>query len=55
MNCAAGPTDLTGLYKGVNSMALDLFGALVAPAGQAVCLNQSVAQATGGVVVYVQQ
>ena len=55
VNCAAGPTDLTGLYKGVNSMALDLFGALVAPAGQAVCLNQSVAQATGGVVVYVQQ
>ena len=53
-NCAAGPADLTGLYKGVNSMALDLFGALVAPAGQAVCLNQSVAQATGGVVVFAQ-
>jgi hypothetical protein len=55
-NCAGGggPTVLSGLYKNALTVALDLFGTLIVPTGQALCLNQSVAQATGGLVTYVQ-
>lgn len=56
VNCATGPADLTGLYKSVTAIALDFqpTAALRSAASQAVCINQSVAQATGGVVVYAQ-
>lgn len=53
-NCATGPADVTGLFKTVQSMALD-FGndsPLRSGANQALCLNQSAAQNLGGVVIY---
>lgn len=55
-NCVTGPADLTGLYKSVTALAFDFTpqGALRSSASQAVCINQSVAQATGGVVIYAQ-
>lgn len=53
-NCVTGPTDVTGLYKGVVSMALDFepWGPLKGAASGAICLNQSAVQALGGLVVY---
>jgi hypothetical protein len=53
--CAGGggPVDLTGLYKTVTGLALDLFGSLATAAGMDLCVNQSVGQATGGVITYV--
>jgi hypothetical protein len=55
-NCVTGPVDLTGLYKQVTALAFDFgsVGALRGTASQAICINQSVAQATGGVVIYAQ-
>lgn len=55
-DCDTGAADLTGLYKTVSGLALD-FGpnTLNTNASQAVCINQSVAQATGGLVIYAQQ
>lgn len=57
VNCAGAPADLTGLYKGITTMALDFgpFAPLVTTAANALCVNQSVAQATGGTVLYRQQ
>jgi hypothetical protein len=56
VNCATGPADLTGLYKQVTALAFDFgnVGALRSSASQAICINQSLAQATGGVVIYAQ-
>lgn len=56
VNCATGPADLTGLYRAVTSVALDFqpTAALRSSASQAVCLNQSGAVNTGGVVIYAQ-
>jgi len=53
-NCAGAPSDLTGVYKSVLAIALDLFGMLKTGSGQALCVNQSAAQVTGGVVIYAQ-
>ena len=54
-NCATGLADVTGLYKSVQSMVLDpQASAPIAAqtAGHDICLNQSAAQALGGLVVY---
>ncbi len=53
-NCGTGTNDLTGLYKTVQSFDFEYaFGSpLKAPAAQAICFNQSVAQAAGVTVVY---
>lgn len=53
-NCGTGTADATGLYKSVQSMALDFgyWGAVQNGVGQAFCLNQSAAQALGGVVIW---
>ena len=53
-NCVTGPTPLTGVWPNIVTVALDLFGSLIVPSGQALCLNQSAAQATGGLVTYSQ-
>lgn len=55
-NCATGTADVTGLYKSVQSMALDFgpFSPLLGAASGAICLNQSAAQALGGIVLYAQ-
>lgn len=55
-NCATGTANVTGLYKSIQSASLE-FGAtspLKGAAAGAICLNQSVAQATGGTVIYAQ-
>lgn len=56
-NCGTGTADLTGLYKSVQAMALDWgpYSPLTGAASGAVCLNQSVAQALGGIVIYDQR
>lgn len=55
-NCATAPADVSGLYKSVMSMALDLFASLkTATAGDDICLNQQNAQVLGGVVTYIVQ
>ena len=53
-NCATGTANLSGLYKSVQSMAIDFSpnAALRSSANQAICLNQSAAQTLGGIVVY---
>lgn len=55
-NCAAGTADLTGLYKSVTALAFDFTpaSALRGSASQAICVNQSAGQTTGGVVIYAQ-
>jgi hypothetical protein len=53
-NCVVGPAALTGIYMSVTQMAMDWNGGIIAPVSQALCLNQSLAQATGGVVIYSQ-
>lgn len=55
-NCVTGTADLTGLYKQVTALAFDFgsVGALRGSASQAICINQSSAQAAGGVVIYAQ-
>lgn len=55
-NCGSGTADVTGLYKSVLGLALDFSptAALRGSASQAICINQSLANATGGVVVYAQ-
>ncbi len=55
-NCGTATADVTGLYKAVMALALD-FGpqsALRGAASGAICINQSLASATGGVVIYAQ-
>lgn len=56
-NCGTSTANLTGLWKSVQSAAMDYgpFSPLVGVAANAVCLNQSVAQALGGVVIYDQR
>jgi hypothetical protein len=56
-NCATGTADVTGLYKTVTALAFDWgpFSPLVGAASGAICINQSVAQATGGIVIYDQR
>jgi hypothetical protein len=46
--------DVTGLYKSVTAGAFDFsaFSPLSVPLSSALCLNQSVAQALGGTVIY---
>jgi hypothetical protein len=53
-NCGTGTADLSGLYKQVTGLALDFTptAALRSASGSAICVNQSVAQALGGIVVY---
>lgn len=53
-NCGTGTANKTGLYKTVTAMARDygMFAPLTFASGAAVCLNQSAAQALGGVVIY---
>ena len=55
-NCATGTADLTGLYKSITALAFDFTpqGSLRTAASQALCINQSAAQAAGGVVIYAQ-
>ncbi len=55
-NCGTGTTDLTGLFKSVQSglFPFNSFSPLVVPSGKALCMNQSVAQANGVEVLYVQ-
>jgi hypothetical protein len=58
-NCATPgtPADLTGLYKSVSAIALDFgpFSPLKGSASQALCVSQSLAQATGVTVLYDQR
>lgn len=54
-NCGTGTLNVTGLYKSVQSMVLD--PQVTAPitaqvVGDDICLNQSAAQALGGLVIY---
>lgn len=53
-NCASGTADVTGLYKSVQSMALDFRNTspLIVPVSNALCINQSATQALGGIVIY---
>ena len=54
-NCGTGSADVTGLYKSVQSIVLDpqVTAAIsTQTAGDDVCLNQSAAQALGGLVVF---
>jgi hypothetical protein len=51
-NCGSSTADVTGLFKSVNAIALDMGGALTAPSGASLCINQSAAQALGGVITY---
>ncbi len=55
-NCGSGTTDVTGLYIGVTALAFDFTpqAPLKGAASGAICVNQSNAQATGGVVIYAQ-
>lgn len=55
-NCGTGTADVTGLYKGSQSLALDFqpTAALRGAASGAICLNQSASQALGGIVIYAQ-
>ncbi len=50
--CAASTADVTGLYKSVVAIALDVAGTLTAGSGLDLCINQSGAQALGGIVIY---
>lgn len=52
--CGTGTADLTGLYYGVNSLALDFGPAsnLRVPTSQALCVSLSGAANWGGVVIY---
>lgn len=54
--CAGGggPVAMTGTYRSVLGMALDLAGTLTVPAGNALCINQAGAQNVGGVVTFSQ-
>jgi hypothetical protein len=55
-NCATGTADVTGLYRSVTSLSLD-FGPdapLLGAAAGAICVSQSAAVNTGGVVVFAQ-
>jgi len=54
VNCAGGVTSLTGVWPNILTVALDLAGSLIVPSGNALCVNQSVAQAAGGLVTYSQ-
>jgi len=53
-NCGTGTADLTGLYYGINSLALDFsnHAALRVPISQALCVSLSTAANWGGIVVY---
>jgi hypothetical protein len=53
-NCAAGTGSLTGTWPNILTVALDLAGSLIVPSGNALCVNQSVAQAAGGLVTFSQ-
>lgn len=55
VNCGTGTANVTGLYKSVQSIVLD--PQVTAPitaqvSGDDICLNQSMAQALGGLVIY---
>jgi hypothetical protein len=52
--CAGGTAALTGTYIGITGFALDLNGAMLTGVGKALCIEQSVAQATGGLISYSQ-
>jgi hypothetical protein len=51
-NCGTGTANVTGLYSSTVGIALDTWGVLTAPSSADLCINQSAAQALGGVVVY---
>lgn len=53
-NCATGTADVTGLYRSVTSLALDFTNKapLVGASGEAICVNQSAATNSGGVVIF---
>lgn len=52
-NCAGGTADASGLYKSISAYAHDALGLpYTATASDALCINQSVAQALGGTVWY---
>lgn len=55
-NCATGTTDVSGLYKSVQSAVFNWESsqALRGAASGAICLNQTAAQALGGIVIYAQ-
>jgi len=55
-NCATGAANLTGVYIGTLGFALDFgdWAQLTGGASQALCLNQSAAVVTGGVILYAQ-
>jgi hypothetical protein len=56
-NCGTNNAAITGLYKSVQSMALDFTpqeSLRTTTGGRAVCINQSASQALGGVVIYAQ-
>ena len=50
--CAASTADLTGLYSSITAMVLQPLGSLVVGTGLDLCLNQTGAQALGGIVTY---
>jgi hypothetical protein len=53
-NCGSSTADVTGFYQNVTSIALDFGGSVRNSAGFAICINQSAAQTTGGVISYAQ-
>lgn len=52
--CDTSPLNITGVYKSVQSMALDFspYSQLRSQSGQDICINQSAAQILGGVIQY---
>jgi hypothetical protein len=54
-NCATGPANLTGVYRAITAIALDMessHASIRAAASQAVCVTQTGAANGGGVVVF---
>ncbi len=52
-SCGTGTTALTGVYKGIGTIALDFQQApLILPAGQALCVNLGTSVVGGGVITY---
>ena len=50
--CGASTADVTGLYKSIVALALDVSGTLTAGSGLDLCINQTGTQALGGIVIY---
>jgi hypothetical protein len=53
-NCGTGTVNVSGIMPSILTLAFDADGTLVLPSGQALCVNQSAAQAAGGIVTYAQ-